>query len=75
MYQGFPLFLSYYRKITSAGNCTCLAQLTKYLSISICVSCKIAKISKIVRCVGKVLMEIILVVNIVKMFGCFRYSA
>ena len=71
MYQGFPLFLSYYRKITSAGNCTCLAQLTKYLSISICVSCKIAKI----RCVDKVLMKIILVVNIVKKFGCFRYSS
>lgn len=35
----------------------------------------IAKISKIVRCVDKVLMEIVLVVNIVKKFGCFRYSS
>ena len=35
----------------------------------------IAKISEIVRCVDKVLMKIILVVNIVKKFGCFLYSS
>lgn len=75
MSRSSTFFLSYYRRITSVGNCTCLAQLTKYLSIAIYISCMIAKISEIVRCVDKVLMKIILVVNIVKKFGCFRYSS
>ena len=35
----------------------------------------VAKINEIVRYVDIVLMKIVLVINIVKKFGCFRYSS